>query len=1459
MKRFLSFVLAFVLCLSVFQTAVFADGSFEGGHENSFSPGTIDTSHYGGKPKPVGDGPVTRWDSGRGNYGIRMAAFVGSPQPGASGSQEYFTYSSDMKIHQKGFSDLVKAEDYTNVSRWKYFMSGTVSNTGSNFVAFGGDASDWAKGESRSFIHIHGSGASGATQTSIYQHNSSEMKKFVSLCDPDKVAGVSPTKGFLGDSDFLQSLLTSDYLSDEAHKIELGKYFGLSEEEARQGFYIIVEQFVYVYYVYYRDNREEWEIPFLNIAGQKLTGSVLIGMTTATWEAVDTGKATVGYPELMYTARNELFGVNLVQRSTGGKINSIDGKAFAKAITKATLTQTRAPWESFGYSMGNLTNGYAIYGVGEPGSGAAGGNIAVEYQGDVNTSDPGKFVSTGTLIGSGNSTSNAYWDFQQNKWVDSGDTAQLLKFAGKIDTSDEYALCFTGTAGHKLTDEEELNQRLQSAFEDEPGAGYNTSSLMWGVGVPTGGLPIGWVWAVQTLDGAKNVKTIVEKFETAFNRASVKGDLSRGTETDTTAKYKTYEVLDGSWRNASEGMLKSDKDVLAEKDGKTFLNKDKTLGMGYEFIIRGTPVLSQEITMYVTADEDNNVEDVSSAQTWEERYTTAKNVIHEVTEEVGWDFCGWVVVPKQEQSVTNSVESSLRSASDARVGTLLQAAISGASGGPVVQSNPAATTLGIGSTKEDKPPEGYTVYKILRQGPQPTPVTGTVVLPAYMLNRYFNNVIQTSSQIKGVPERITLASDWTWVKWTAWVHCHCRTHKEWPTAWDRDWVHEYRDTASGEEFGLDNAMIDRYYPKGTGNWSGAQRSKLYGHGWTQPVDTGGMSDTVNVVDYAFNLVRNNNGFGDARSISGISYKTYVAGTGDSDDLLRIKSKFGVVPATVKRASPSRNSNAALATYDEVFNIESRFQHDASPIGNHTRAEGWSCSHWHPGRPGYPCSSSGTYYVTEPHTIRGFYGIASGYSDKITYSFSNTAFKYTTKNDLGKGKNDFLGTAQSKPLTAGRRNSTAGSITPSNFYRYTTVRYSGVDLLFHPENYMVFKIGGTDFATINTQNYKAAYVMSEVKRTSQGSGMYFFRLNADITSVPGTVYSDSMQGGTGMMGLGGDLVSIPAGSDVTIAADPTGVAIDLYGYALDIVQTEDDGKIGAVGSGRPYNTVVADGEDAYSKWGNDSRAKIKEHFEKWCADMLEVENYAADFQLFVGNSPASGDLKSENFSATIGSVEKGAGVAEEGIYQLVVEKGVLVESKGDYNALISQISTDYGCSTAEAKQMFKESAIYTAIINGMETCKNPKNKSGDVFQGLNYTPDILASWNGVLGGDGNWYDETSRTFVIRRFTNLGNKLCDVIATDKIDYQLAPEGNARFGEGVNGGVSFEGWWKLNIFFDQNRASEVNDLLLGSSHYYDPQNGSAGFNPANNAYSVLFNGIPVADANFKIPASSTQDFYN
>lgn len=1459
MKRFLRTLLCLTLVISMFPAIVVVgfDGGTDGTGGAQFGGGTVTV---GGTPGPKqNDGlKFTTWD-GRGTYGVRIRAFPGSPVKGSAGTLDYFTYSADQKIFQLPYGELVNAKDYATTDKWKYF----VGQDGRAYNPSSGRTFDTWQGFT--IYQYFGPGKIGTTTG--YKRASDEYKKFIALCNPNESVPVSSTSKVLTNDAYLDSLLHSDYLKEDLeHRVALGEYLGLTPEEAKDGnFYIITEQIVHGTLYYISDGKLNYgeagqpKVEFVMSDGRVVpSGEFALTESRATYEAVDPSKSATGVASLMFSGEREMFGVKIAE----GTYSTMT--SYYQKVTNATWKQTEAPWASSGYTMGSpLTDGYTIYGIGDLSTSQVGGNIAVEYDGDVNTSDPGKFKSTGSLIGAGDAgatTSNAYWDFAQNKFVDSDDRAALLKFAGKIDMSDEYALCFTGVSNHSISDNIPLEQRLQTSFEDAPGKGYTSSSLTWGSPFATGGeYNVGHVWKVTALDGYTSVVPIINRFQDAFNVASSGGKLAIGSSSDnTTTKYSQYSVLEGSWLNAEEGRGLSSKDVLEKGvNGKYTLKKDEQLGMGYEFIIRGTPVKSREITILVDGADDGSVDSVSSSQTWEEEYTTAKNIIHPVEEVPDYTFVGWLVVPHMDDSVTTSIENSLKS-SRCDIDALFGAAKSGAP--TMVESSGATATIGLGSTLEDKPPEGYTVYRIAYKGPPVPQLPGEVILPAYMLNRYFDNVIQTSSKLAGSPQKYTLARDWTWVAWNSWSYC-CKGHNHGPNGFERDWVHEYRDTASSEEFGLDNAMIDRYYPKGTGTWSGAQRSKLYGHGWTQAMNTEGMSESAYVVDYAFNLVRANTAFGDKRAVSGISYQSYQQATGDSSDLLRISSDFGVTPKTVKKTAPARNSLAVLKTYTETFNIESRFAHDASPMGNHVLPmETWSCTHSHgSGEDRYTHTVTGQYYPgIQPHLINGFRSINGAYSDKITYQFKASAMKYTTKDDLGAGKNDFLGGSTSKPLTNGRRNSTEGSITPSNFYRFSTVRYTDIDLKFHPENYMVFKIGGTDFSQINGQPYKLSYVMSEVKRTSKASGMYFFRLNADVTSVPGTVYSDSMQGGSGIFSMG-STVSIPAGSDVTIAADPTGVAIDLYGYSLDLVQPSDDGKIGAVGSGRGYNTVVKSGKDAYGEWGNtDSHEKSLQHFDTWANNILDIKNFAADFELYVGSG--TNDLKSENFSATIGRVERGTGgTVEDGIYQLVVEKGILQTGKGDYNALIQQISQDYGCSTGEAKAMFTESAIYTAIINGMETCKNPKNNSKDVMQGLNYTPDILASWTNSLGGDGNWYDETSRTFIIRRFTNLGNKLCDVIATDKIDYQLAPTGGTQSSENVNSALSYNAWWKLNIFFDQNAKNNVNDLLLGSSTYYDPQNGSGNFNPANNAWSVMFNGIPVANADFKIPASSTQDFYN
>lgn len=1472
-KRLLSFILAIVLLIGLFPTTAFAYG-FGGGSEGDGGAdgiGRIYTNTGGGKSY--------NWTSGvyfqlgmyyRGKYGVRLKAMPTEIPNLTPHEEKYWTLGEDKTIYMLPWDELVAAEGYNDASSWMYFFGGDAYDprkVGVNYLGW----------QAHDYLYQIFDAADAQNTPSAWRIGSDTYNTFIKLC------GKTPSNRAIG-PEYLNELFKSDWFDPDKdpnaveHRKALGEFFGLSAEAASGNYYIVAEQYIYGSFYVMDNNSVCWNPNvFLELAGKTLPmQEYAFTETRATYEAVDPGRKTVGYPLFLYTGTHSFFGQKLVSNNGNA---STSATTWATTITGANWNQTTAPWEHLGCKMGQRQpewNGYSVYGFGEMGGGNAFGNVAVEYQGDVNTSDPGQFVSTGALISSGESSTNAYWDFSAKRWMDSSDTATLLRFAGKIDTSEEYALCFTSTTGYPVENADiKIVPEMQADFEDAPGIGYSDSSLEWG-NPQVEGYPVnvGYVWKVLTLDGCPNTNSIEEKFETAFNdHARVSGgSLNTGVvKTRTTDELKDKPVLDGSWENANLASSNSTSEIiLTGEDGGIKLKQDETLGFGYEFIIRGTPVKSRKITIKIDGEVDADTGEVSnisvdSSQTWQEDYTTAKSTSCTTEAQDGYIFVNWFVVPGQEDSITSSIVGALNGLTDLDREIIKSTSLSTVDSSLIEAQGGSGTQIGLGST-DDEPPIGYTVYEIMyNKDIVIRPVVGEVVLPAYMLNRYFDNIIQTSSELAGKPTKFTLARDWTWVKWEGPQYCKQTGALVGYSSYKDDWVIEYWDAAGGNEFGLDNSMIDRYYPKGTGNWDSSVRSKLT-NAWAESMDTRNMPENTYVVDYAFNLVRGNNDFGDKRSVSGISYTSYTAATGDSGDLLKINAQFGVTPTVVKNASPARNSVAPLASYKETFNIKSRFQYTGSEIGQHIKPKS---HHYHKGWHGYhgsgdnrtPCNCvCDIWYWDDSHlynvTCGGFMGQREGVVNTINYQFNNTAYKYTTKNDLGSGQNDFLGGSSSKPLSAGKRNATAGSITDSNFYRFTTVRYNNVELKFHPENYMVFKIGGTDFAQINGQPYVKAYVMSEVKRTSKSSGMYFFRLNGNVDSVPGTVYSDSMQGGTGIFGFG-STVSIPAGSDVTVAADPSVVDIDLYGYVLDLVQTEDDGKIGAVGAGRAYNTVVRNGANAYSEWGNNSRAEIIRHFNEWCDNMLKVENYAADFQLYVGSGTT--ELKSENFSATIGYVQKGEGLVEEGVYQLVVEKGILQTGKGDYNAMIQQIAEDYGCDTGTATAMFQESALYTAIINGMETCLNPKNKSKDVFYGLTYTPDILGSWTDELGGNGNWYDETSRTFVVRRFKNLGNKLCDVIATDKVDYQLAPSGSARPGENVNSGVSYNAWWHLNIFFDQNAASKVNDLLLGSSQYYAPQTQSPNMTTANGAYSVLYNSIPVANADFVIPASSTQDFYN
>lgn len=1436
----------------------------------------------GGGGRNQGDGFVSTVGgiASRGSYCIRIMAV---PLRDKNPEQAYFYFAEGNKIDMKEPGELIRAADYNNVNKWLYF---------SNSYPYGDASTD---GANEFHFMIQAFGADEAHMVKMWKPNSSKYNEFIKLC------GKTYSGQALTNADVLNSLLMAsrnNYFDDQEHRVALGMFLGLSAEEA-QDFYIVVEQIRYAHqYLYgYGFGRYGYLPVNMLVDGVLYHGSIWENPDNYElweWKAAETYATAyasdTGYPcrELQFVfGESGAVGMGGFKWRDGG-----ESGALYWATSQIYWTQgAEAPFPN--YTMGKTkftdqylgtehTFGYSLYSFTDLEVGQTGANVTVEYQGDVNTSDANKFVGTASIITDGSPSS--YYDFNSGSWKDSGDHGELLRFA-PIDTSEYYSIIWASADKYGVESDIPITTALSSAFGSAlTSGGYD---LTWGeYPVDGGDINVGNTYKVLLIDGVPNTSPIKSKFETAIAAAG-SGSLSYIGGSDTSEEYaESTNILEACWQNFSRAASLSSPDVLQDDITYRYLKDQEQLGVGYEFIVRGNPVKSKKITFTVIVDQNMTVLDVKQEQTWLEEYTTLKKAKTQISP----DSLAWRVITGEDNSgVTSSIEGRLWSQTDFTGDGLYRTLESG--GGTTRNGGTwAGFWLMLGS--EGEPPEGYTVYEVIveDENGERIPVIippGAEELPAYMINRYFDNVIQHSSA--RTPSGLvyyTLNKDKTWIKWNQ-SYATCG-QGPFNTSWENDWVIEYKDLAASAEFGYDNNKLRRYYPTATGVWDQAERltTKLKGD-WVVKIDTKYLFPPYPIVDYGFNLLREYTG--DKRAFSGISYQTYVNATGDGDNMLRIQDVFGVVPnmphALAVTPRDSMSAVSATGVWPEQFNIKSRFTYYAASrdgIGyyvqdnqrfhDHWVSQGYSQPYWTGSGIGYRWIDTSyncgplQYYLDEDlqdYEAHGFQVVRAGGAspvNSITYTFNNVVYKYETlimpagwNEKLGQnGDHDSVSVSNAHGAETGRVKST-------DAYRFAYVRYNNATLKYYPETYMIFKVGQTKMETIKTQEFKYGYVMGETQRTAKSSSMYFFKINtqadgATVTSFPGTVYSDSMQGGGGQLGT--SLVSIPAGSDVTVAVNMDGIKIDLYGYALDIVQTSDGGKIGA--TNRPFNDVVKSGQDVYGRWGNGSRDIIDRDFEEWTQGILDIKNFGADLKLYV-----DGSFKSENFSATVGRIDQStATIKQEGVYQLVVEKGRLQTGKGDYQALLKQIAKDYfsdESKVAQAAQVFEDSGIYQTIINAMETCKNDVNNSGRANQHESWEgPD----WTDVLGGDGNWYDETSRTFVIRRYTYEGSQIKDVVAEDKIDYQLAPTAtNPSGGENANSNLRYLGKWEVSVFFDRNGATNVNDLLLnytGNGNFYNP-NGGPNLSVANSKYTVLVDSVYVNGADFYIPASSTQDFYN
>lgn len=1039
-------------------------------------------------------------------------------------------------------------------------------------------------------------------------------------------------------------------------------------------------------------------------------------------------------------------------------------------------------------------------------------NVSVTYTGDPNTSD-GAFDSAMTI--------GVLDDTTLKSWNGSGwDDNFTLKLST---TGSEYSLMMAGTAKLNAGSANVSANTIQS-LGDSIGsfslhwANKPVSSLVGSIGVRG----FGYVTHVDKLNGVPNVSPISQKFNSIANLSSNSFEVNN----------QGVGLTGDDIKNAASSIMgsagsKNTDDKCFTSSGQ--LRAGKGVGLGIEFIARGKPITSYHYRITVRADGSSSVSTVKTMN-----YNTGGYESTIISDDAA---CWAEAVISDNNNNPQAIKDGFnQSMTPQQAKSTLLGKLTGTKSGDIITGE----TVAVGSTTSN---EGYVIYEVVFEKPDES---GIVSLEDWFLNKYIDNVITTSysNAHQGMSIKYQLRQSYTVssdITETAMCGASLRVGT------NKDYNITYTETSTGKEVDWDTGNLSkRYYPAASSStFPGADsRYKFLPSGLT--VNTASLSNPRNI-EYAFNFVRAS--VGDVRSFSGISYAT--KSELDSEDLLKMQSQFGVVPTGGVTTSVGKNQLSG--SIEEHLKLNTVYKFTGNTNGKH---DGVFEQHHHIDHYDTYTTEYGSYsvpvYCTKTYmpnltdaVCKGLFVNATPITN-MDYKFIGNAYKYQTA-ELAEGKNSFLegvdmhalGVNANKPAGATKKN--------TNEYRYATVhRNTGVDLKFYPENYMVYKIGGTVF---DSAPYKYAAVMSEVKRTSESSSLYLFKINTDVEDensvVTGSTYSDTMQGGTSSFGK--SQVSIPAGSDVTILADATNIKLDLYGYALDLIDGSKDTtmSIGA-GSNKTYNSVVKSGLDVSSAWGNasDHSEKLKSNFITWADNILQVENFGADFVLKVNNQ-----VKGANFSATVGKVNHTSGAVEDGVYNIVVENGEIVKSAGAYNNMIQQIAADYDCSTAEAETIFTDSQIYTAIMNAIESSTSNFNTSGQAT-------GVAESWTSTLGNANNWYDEKVRTFVVRRYTNLGNTLSDITATDKLDYSLAPNGDDSGKENAGAGTTFNANWYLNIFFNSARKDTVGSLLLENSTYYNPS-VSTDISGANNAYSVLIKENHVKDADFLIPASSTSSF--
>lgn len=610
-----------------------------------------------------------------------------------------------------------------------------------------------------------------------------------------------------------------------------------------------------------------------------------------------------------------------------------------------------------------------------------------------------------------------------------------------------------------------------------------------------------------------------------------------------------------------------------------------------------------------------------------------------------------------------------------------------------------------------------------------------------------------------------------------------------------------------------------------------------------------------VADYSFNLIRGVfDGGNDQRVVSGFAEQTIDEGfvtevlgltydvTAQNKSSMQIyrnsKAHFDVLNDAMKfsvyhHGMPKTPNYTLQTPYKTEVDTKSSSWTETSTT---TNADGTTSS----SSKDKSCSHTYNKLVNNSAEMYPFSGCTNEYNPSI--GFTSVAYKYLTKSiPAGHRPND-----QSTLL--------ANQTEPSG-YKYA-VAAGGSTVRFYPEvDMLANQFGGDSLTSPTDVSFQVVKTIGEEARSASCPMIYIYKVT-NQNNTKGTSYSDTNVGGTSQKKKtsSGKGAVFTAGGDFTVTANAN-YAVNLYGYGVDIV---DPGE-----NVHETNPIQGKGMAVRDKWGmSGNKEALVSQYRSWAMTQLDPNNYQADFDMDL----SKGQSKNyNNFSATIGSFNAsqnsngkdyvtGKDVIEGDAYLLKFRHGALLKD-GGYQALISQISADYGGS---GEEIFENSGIRQAILSAIEsdtdwgfagyqaTERKYENKS-DKFEPHDGSVDEKVYVNtafpaGKIGSSEHWYDEEVRTIVVRRYSTQTAYPSNIIAQDKADI------GTTSGSSIRG--SSDGKFYLTIYYSAPQVGFPKDY----STVYDPSTGNSNRDAAINSLNIIYNHRDVSGADFKMNSNTT-----